>query len=79
MVCHIWLYLDHGLEYIWLCFYGFRVYLDVIGNVWLLLNLTWYVWLYAGGGIEVGDMSGERGGPRYHIWLYAGVGVGQEI
>ena len=49
---NIWLYLDHGLQYIWLYLYGFRVYLDVIGNVWLLLNVTWYVWLYAGDGMR---------------------------
>ena len=49
---HIWLYLDHRLEYIWLYLYGFRVYLDIIANVLLLFNVTWYVWLYAGGGMR---------------------------
>ena len=49
---HIWLYLDHGLEYIWVYLYGFRVYLDVTGYVWMLFNVTWYVWLYAGGSMR---------------------------
>ena len=49
---HIWLYLDHRLEYIWLCLYRCRVYLDVIANVWLLLNVTSYVRLYAVGGMR---------------------------
>lgn len=49
---NIWLYLYHRLEYIWLCLYGFRVYSDVIANVWLLLNVASDVWLYAGGGMR---------------------------
>ena len=50
---HILLYLDHGLEYIWSCLYGFRVYLDVFGNIWLFFNVTWYVWVHAGGGVKL--------------------------
>ena len=42
---------------IWLCLYSIRVYLDVTVNVWLLLNVTSYVQLFAGIGM------------RWEIWL----------